>query len=118
MRMKITRAWTMQSFVICIVFNGILAGLIFFMADRIADGLNEWVSPFMKPGAPNLPDELHSALNGLGDFLAQLRRYLLPVLAGMTSAITLLLWFFISLAGRRQIDRAGAETAACRVETQ
>jgi hypothetical protein len=111
--MKIKRAWTVQSFFICIVFNGVLAGLIFLMATKILEGLNDWVSPFMKTGAPNLPDEVRSSLNSLGSFLAQLRQYLAPALAAMTSAITLLLWFCISLLGRRQINRASVKSDSC-----
>jgi len=40
------------------------------------------------------------------------------VLAAMTSAITLLLWFFISLFGRRQIDRAAVQSASCQTVQQ
>ena len=116
--MKSKRAWTVQSFIICIVFNGILAGLIFLMATKIVESLNEWISPFMKPGAPNLPDDIRSALSGSGSFLTQLHQYLAPVLAAMTSAITLLLWFCIFLLGRRQIDRAAVESAACQIVQQ
>lgn len=116
--MKSKRAWTLQSFIICIVFNGILAGLIFLMANKIVDGLNEWVSPFTKPGAPNLPDEVRSALSSLGGVLTQLRQYLAPALAAMSSAITLLLWLCISIAGRRQIDRASAQAASCQMVQQ
>jgi hypothetical protein len=108
--MKIKRAWAVQSLVICVVFNAVLAGLIFLMADKILDGLNEWVSPFVKPGAPNLPDDICSALSNVGNFLMQLRQYLAPVLAAVTSSITLLLWFCLFRLGRRQIDRAGAES--------
>jgi hypothetical protein len=116
--MKIKRAWAVQSFVICVVFNAVLVGLIFLMADKILEGLNEWTSPFLKPGAPNLPDDVRSALSGFGNFLTQVHQYLVPVLAAMTSAITLLLWFCLLLLGRRQIDRAGAESAACQIIQQ
>jgi len=116
--MKSKGVLTVQSLIICIVFNGILAGLIFLMANKIVDGLNEWASPFMQPGAPNLPEEVRSALSSLGNFIAQLREYLAPVLAAMTSAITLLLWFFVSLAGRRQIDRTALQAASCQTVQQ
>ncbi len=113
--MKIKRAWTVQSLFICIVFNGVLAGLIFLMANKILDGLSEWVTPFMKPGAPNVPDEVRSALNSLSVFLGELRQYLAPALAAMSGAVTILLWFCIALVGRRQINRAAVQAGSCRV---
>ena len=112
--MRIKRAWAFQSFIICVVFNAVLAGLIFFMADKVLEGLNEWASPFLKQGAPNLPDDVHSALTGFSNFLAQVRQYFAPVLGAMTSALTLLMWFCVVLTGRRQIDRAGMESTACQ----
>ncbi|MFZ2446164.1 MAG: hypothetical protein WAW37_07400 [Syntrophobacteraceae bacterium] len=104
--MKISRAWAVQSFIVCFLFNAALAGLIFLMADKIMAGLTEWVSPFVTSGGPSLPDDVRSALGSLGIFLAQLHQYLAPALAALTSAVTLLLWFCVYLFGRRQIRRA------------
>ena len=85
------------------------------MADRILEGLNEWVSPLTGPGAPALPDDLHMALGGFGNFIVQIRGYLMTVLAALASAFTLLLWFFLFLAGGRQIKRAGKRAVLSRV---
>lgn len=106
--MKIKMAWAIQSFFLCFLFNLAFAAVIFFMADRILGALSEWVSPLMGPGAPVLPDDLHMALGGLGTLVVQIRGYLMLVLAALTTAITLLLWFFLSLAGGRQIRRASS----------
>jgi hypothetical protein len=92
---------------LCIFFNAIFAGLIFLMADKILEGLNQWVTPFIQSGVPNLPDDMRSALNEFGNSLAQLRVYLLPALAALSAAVTLLLWFFLFLLGARQIRKAG-----------
>ncbi len=105
--MKIKIAWAIQSFFLCFFFNMVLGGLIFYMADRGLEALNEWVSPAIGAGAPALPDDLRMALGGLETFVVQARRYLLPLLAALTLAITFLLWFFLFLVGRRQISRAG-----------
>ena len=104
--MKIKMAWAIQSFCLCFLFNLAFAAVIFFMADRILEALNVWVSPLMGPGAPALPEDLQMALGSFGTFVVQVRGYLIPVLAALTSAFTLLLWFFLFLAGGRQIRKA------------
>ena len=113
--MKIKIAWAIQSFFLCFLCNLAFAAVIFFMADRILQGLNQWVSPLTGPGAPSLPDDLHMALGGFGNFVVQIRGYLMTVLAALTSAFTLLLWFFLFLAGGRQINRAGKRAVLARV---
>lgn len=113
--MKIKIAWAIQSFFLCFLCNLAFAAVIFFMADRILGGLNEWVSPLSRPGAPAMPDDLHMALGSFGNFIVQLRGYLPTVLAALASAFTLLLWFFLFLAGGRQIKRAGERAVLSRV---
>ncbi len=113
--MKIKTAWAIQSFFLCFLFNLAFAASMFFMADRILAALNEWVSPLTGPGAVALPDDLHMALGGLGIFIVQARGYLTAVLAALASALTLLLWFFVFLAGGRQIRRAGEAAWLSRV---
>ena len=55
------------------------------------------------------------ALGSFGTFVVQIRGYLMPVLAALTTAITLLLWFFLFLAGGRQIGRASLSAAQAKV---
>jgi NhaP-type Na+/H+ or K+/H+ antiporter len=105
--MKIKTAWALQSFLLCFLFNLALGALIFYMAGRCLEALNQWVSPLIGAGAPTLPGELHAALGGFAAFTDQAHNYLLPLLVVLTVAITLLLWFFVFLAGGRQIRRAG-----------
>ncbi|MEM5788472.1 MAG: hypothetical protein AAGU11_14260 [Syntrophobacteraceae bacterium] len=109
--MGVRRAWAFQSFVICVLLNSVLAGLIFMMAQKIMAGIMEWTSPFLKPGASNLPHDLTSAFGSLNIFLSQLQQYLAPGLAALTLSVTLLLWFFVYLLGLRQIRRAAAAVA-------
>jgi hypothetical protein len=113
--MKIKTAWAIQSFFLCFLCNLAFAAVIFFMAHRILEGLNEWVLPLPEPGATAPPDDLHIALAGLGNFIVQVRGYLPTVFAALTSAFTLLLWFFVFLAGGRQIKRAGERAGLSRV---
>lgn len=114
--MKSKMAWAIQSFCLCFLFNLAFAAVIFLMADRILEALNVWVSPLMGPGAPVLPEDLQMAVGSFGTFVLQIRGYLMPVLAALTTAITLLLWFFIFLAGGRQIGRATINAAQAKVE--
>lgn len=116
--MKIKVAWALQSFFVCFLFNAVLAVVIYLMADKILDGLNEWVTPFTRQNAPALPEEVRSALNAFGVFLAQLRLYLIPSIAALVAAVTLLLWFFVFLFGCRQIGRARAQAAAAAASQQ
>ncbi len=113
--MKIKMAWAIQSFFLCFLFNLAFAAVIFFMADRILEALTEWVSPLTGPGAPALPDDLQMALGSFGNFMAQVRGYLMAVFAALASAFTLLLWFFLFLTGGRQIRRAGEWAGLSRV---
>ena len=114
MKTKIT--WAIQSFLLCFLFNLAFTAIIYFMADRILEALNEWVSPLTGPGGPVLTDDARMALGSFGNFAVQARGYLLPVLAALSSAFMLLLWFFLYLVGGRQIRKA-AERAGPSVKT-
>jgi len=109
MKTKIT--WAIQSFFLCLLFNLAFTAVIFFMADRILEALNEWILPLTGSGGPALPDEARTALGSFRNFAVQIRGYLIPVLAALASAFTLLLWFFLYLTGGRQIRRAGERAA-------
>jgi len=110
--MKIKTAWGIQSLFLCLLFNLAFAAVIFFMADRILDALNEWVSPFIGPGGPELPADMRMGLAGLMSFMLGIRGRMMSVLAALASAFTLLMWFLVFLAGRRQISRAALHSGA------
>ncbi len=107
--MNIKRAWAFQSFIICFLFNGILAGLIFVTAEKILVGFRDWVTSMTGESAVNLPNNVRAATNNVDVFLVQLQQYMAPVLAALVFAATFLLWLSIFLLGRRQINRAAAE---------
>jgi len=113
--MKIKTAWGIQSFLLCFLFNLALGALIFHMADRGLDALNQWISPLTGAGASALPEDLRTALGGFGTFVVEARGYLMPLLGALTAAITFLLWLVVFLAGGRQIRRAGERTALSSV---
>lgn len=103
--MNIKRAWAFQSFITCFLVNSIFAGLVFLMADKIMEGLREWLAPF---AGQNLPENLRTGVDNIGVFLSQLHQYMAPALAALAFAATLLLWLFVFLLGRRLIGRAAA----------
>ncbi len=100
-------AWAVQSFLVCILFGSALAVILYLMADKVLEGMNQWVLPFIGPGAPGMPDELRAAMNNFGKFLTQLREYLIPALALLIASAALPLWFSLFLLGRRQMRIAG-----------
>ncbi len=109
---KIKAVWALQSFLLCVIFNGIFAVLVFLMADKVLEELNGWLSPFL--GSTTLPEDMRTALNNLGTFTTQMRQYLMPGLAALAAAVTLLLWFFLFLLGTWQIGKTARRTeVAC-----
>jgi len=116
--MKIKIAWAIQSFFFCFLFNLAFAATVLFMADRSLEALNEWVSPFTGQGGATLPEDVRMALGSLGTFLTQARERVLTLLVALASAFTLLMWFFLFLAGRRQIRKAAERAvSSCRPES-
>ena len=109
--MKTKISWAIQSFFLCFLFNLAFTAVLFFMADKVLGALNEWVLPLTGPAGPALGDDARAALSSFGNFEVQVRGYLMPVLAALASAFTLLLWFFLFVAGRRQIRKAGERAA-------
>ncbi len=118
--MKFKLAWAFQSLFLVILFNFAFGAIIFLMSERILDGLSQWVTPFVGPNSPTgLPDGIQTAFSNFSAFLVEMRQYMLPSLAALTTAITLLLWFFVFLAGGRQIRRAGEHArSSCQKATE
>jgi hypothetical protein len=108
--MKPRQAWTLQSLLSCILWNGILIGVLYFLGFRVLQGLDAWVTPFVQPEIQGLSDELRGSLANLKQFVDDLKTYLLPGVVGTGVTVTLILWLFLLLQGRTLIRRA--ETAA------
>ncbi len=109
--MKARNAWTLQSLVSCVLWNGILVAGLYFIGYRVIQGLDAWVTPLMQPEVPNLPEDLRGSLASFKQFLDESRIYLLPVLAGTGGTITFILWLFLALQGRALLRRAEREGA-------
>ncbi len=117
--MKARRAWTLQSLLSCVIWNGILVAVLYFVAYRVIQGLDAWVTPLIQPEVQNLPEDIRGSLASFKQFLGESRTYLLPVLAGTGGTITLVLWLFLALQGRALLRRAELEGApAVKAEPQ
>ena len=101
--MKIKTAWALQSLALCFLFNLAFAAVIFYMASKVMDASHQWVSALGASGAPALSENAHLALGGLSALIARTSGWLKPVLFVLSSAFTLLMWFFIFLAGARMV---------------
>lgn len=114
--MRAKRIWTVQSLLTCFFWNAVLAGILYFVADRIIEALQQWIDPFLRNGPAGLPDDIQSALAHLQRFLDEMKEYLAPAIAGMVGTVTFFLWLFILLQGRGLANRAYREAAESRPE--
>ncbi|MCK8603890.1 DUF2760 domain-containing protein [Desulfoferrobacter suflitae] len=110
--MRAKRIWTLQSFLSCFIWNGVLIGLLFYMAAQILAGLHLWVEPYLGSGGENLPQELQNAFASMSEFLNQMQQYLAPALFGIGGVATVVLWLFVLLQGRGLANRVQTEVSA------
>ncbi len=107
--MRAKKIWTLQSFLSCIVWNGILVGFFFLLAQQILLAFREWVDPLLTSGAVTLPEDARVGLMNLKQLSDQAQQYLIPVVFGAGGIITLVLWLFILLEGRGLVKRTQRE---------
>ncbi|MDA8305226.1 MAG: hypothetical protein M0Z81_00100 [Deltaproteobacteria bacterium] len=116
--MKIKTVWAIQSLALCLLFNLVFTAVIFYMASRVIDASHQWVSALSASWTPAMPANVHKALGGLTDLIAQTRGHLTAVLSILAPAFTVLMWFFIFLSGSRQMRRSKVESQKFEVESQ
>ena len=114
--MQAKQMWTIRSLLVCIFWNAVLVAILYVMADRITEGMQQWTAPFIKAGGSPLPEDARSAFSNLDQFIAQTRNFLVPVIFGVGSCATFLLWLFILFQGRALANQveAAAESAQGR----
>ena len=110
--MRAKQAWTIQSLVSCIVFNGLTVAAFFYGAKQILHGMQQWVDPFVKTNVSGLPEEAQSAFTNLNQILVDTSGHLAPALFGTAALGTLLLWIFLLLRGWAFTRRAVLEAPA------
>ncbi|MGC9196668.1 MAG: hypothetical protein ACP5IL_14625 [Syntrophobacteraceae bacterium] len=115
--MKIKTGWALESLALCLLFNLSFAAVIFYMSHRLIDGCRQWMAALGATFKPSMPAEVHRAFDGLSALITQASGRLLPVLAVLVFAFTLLLWFFIFLTGCGKLRRTAAESEKSRLES-
>ncbi|NLJ29959.1 MAG: hypothetical protein GX433_18405, partial [Deltaproteobacteria bacterium] len=60
--MRAKKIWTLQSFLSCIVWNGILVGFFFLLSEQILLAFKEWLDPLLTSGAVTLPEDARVGL--------------------------------------------------------
>lgn len=98
--MRAKSTWTLQSFLTCLVWNGVLTGFFFLLARQILLGFHQWLDPILAAGDTTLPEDVRSGLLNLQQLYRQAEQYLIPVVFGAGGLITLVLWLFLLLQGR------------------
>ena len=103
--MRPKNSWTLQSLFTCILWNAILAGVLYYLADRSIGALNQWITPFLKAGPNPLPEDVQSAFTNLNAFVTQLKGYLPMAVFGVTGFVTFIMWVSLNFQGRRAVAR-------------
>lgn len=114
--MKIKTGWAFASLALCFLFNLGFAAVIFYMSRGLIEGCRQWIAALGVTLKPSMPADAHRAFDGLSALLTRASGRLLPVLAVLAFAFTLLLWFFIFLTGCGKLRRTAAESAMVRVQ--
>ncbi len=110
--MRAKRGFTVLTFLLCLLFNGVLIGLFYYMAREVLYGINQWVDPFVGKDTADLGEDVRQAFSGLSNMLVEVERYLAPIVLGVGAAGTFLLWLFILGTGRSSINRGIREALA------
>ena len=110
--MRAKQAWTIQSLVSCVVFNGLTVAVFFYGAKQVLHGMQQWVDPFVKTNVTGISEEAQSAFTSLNRILVDTGDHLAAVLFGTAAVATLLLWIFLLLRGRSFAQRALIEAPA------
>jgi hypothetical protein len=95
------KAYTVQSLILCLLFNGLMLGSLYWMARQGMMGLQDGLALVTGGGIEGVSDQILAALKGVGEFLDKNRVLLEPVVFGLGGLVTLALWLSLLLAGRR-----------------
>ena len=97
------KAFTVQSFILCLLFNGLMLGCLYWAARQAFLGLHDGMALVTGGGIEGMPDPAGVVLGGVGEFVEKNRALVVPVVFGLGGLTTLALWLSLLLAGRRLI---------------
>lgn len=108
------RTFTVHSLILCLLFNGLMLGGLYWMARQAFLGLHDGLALVTGGGIEGVPDQALTALTGVGEFMEKNRALLAPGVFGLGGLVTLALWLSVLLVGRRL---AGEEPGAAEQGT-
>ncbi len=116
--MRAKKSFTVWSFLLVLIFNGILIGGLYYMAGEVLDGLRQWIAPLIGAEATEISDDARIALGNMNSLIIQAQIYLAPVVLGGGSVLSLLLWLLTGSVGRRGMGKAAQEALASAAAQQ
>jgi hypothetical protein len=105
------RAFSLETLVFSVVFNGVLLACLYGLARQVLIGIQDSMAPVAATGLADLPEQLRAAATSLGAFIDRNRRLMAPVVFGLGGLTTLALWLSVQLAGRRLLAEEGSSAA-------
>lgn len=114
--MRVKSAWTIQSLFTCFFFNAVMVAAFLYLAQQVLVGIQQWIDPFLQPGATPLPEDAQAAFTAMAKMVRECQRQLLPVGAGVGAGITFFLWLVVMAQGRSVAGRAGREAISAVME--
>jgi hypothetical protein len=115
--MRARFAFTIKSFLSCVVFNAILLVGFYLVLRSLLGGFHQWFDPFAGGALSGLPEDVQLAIYNVLQWVGQLEQYLAIAVFGSGAIITGVMWLFILAHGRR-LEKAsmGSATDARREE--
>jgi len=110
--MRARTSWTIQSFFLCFLFNGLLGTAIYFMCEEVLGGMKQWLELVLKENGGELSQTARSAWENLTALVTQTSYYLPYALGIVAGLATFLLWLAVGWRGRRGMRRVEREAAA------
>ena len=117
--MSAQRSFAVKSLLSCLIFNTLLVGAFFYMAQLVLQGLHQYIDPFLSGTGTPLPEDVQLAFANLNQWVTRMEQALPFVLFGAGLLVTCILWLFIQAHGRRlarTLDQTGVEQPASSAE--
>ena len=106
--MRAKTSYTYQSLIICLFFNGVLAGGLYLAGQEVLNSILSWVKP-MAEGEAATPEVMKASMGNLAELLNQIGGYLAIAILGAIGVVTLLMWAVLVMLGRGAISRGSQE---------
>lgn len=111
--MRQKKIWLIQSFILCLIFNGICAIALYQPLHEVIKSLKQYIKPISENQElkQQLPESLLQFISNMREFIDMMGHYAPWFLFGVIGAVTLVLWIALCLVGTRRIRKAMEETS-------